>query len=148
MDNPIRFEPRYFTATFPYIVNSISRIYYATTEINAETAGQNYPGNPNTKFIWYEISTANSSNSHLTTAITGFIQAPYFTYFTYSYLLVLANNPFVGTYLTISELVFSPGVSSLSANFPSVYQAGDSVSFGAMIKDMKKVYRKNEQQAA
>ena len=96
------FASRYYTATFADTVNSISQIFYATTEINARTYASSYPGSPDTKFLWYELSTVNSSNTHLTTAILGYFQPPYFSFFTYSYLLILANNPFFGTYMTIS----------------------------------------------
>jgi hypothetical protein len=33
--------------------------------------------------------------------VRGFIQVPFFNQITYNYLLVLANNPLLGAYLTL-----------------------------------------------
>jgi hypothetical protein len=70
--------------------------------MNAETFLPYYPGSSVLNFIWYEIDAANYTNTHLTTKVSAFLEIAYFHQFTYSYLIILSNSPFIGDFMTIS----------------------------------------------
>jgi hypothetical protein len=133
------FGNNYFTTAFPHTVVDIVKVYYSTAEMTAETWLPFYPGTSN-NFIWYEIDAANFSNTYLTTNIRGFFYPPYFSQFTYSFLLLLDNNPFVGSYVVFEEIEFKPGTNSYDTSFPSKYKSGNSLDYTYLIKQIKKIY--------
>lgn len=75
----------------------------------------------------YHLDAYDYSYTHLTCSITGYFQDPYFQYLGYRYLLIYANNPFVGIYMTLDILKFVPGVTEIDTNLPSLYVAGNTL---------------------
>ncbi len=60
---------------------------------------------------------------------------------TYFYLIIFNNNPFVGEYLIIEELAFSPADNATHAiNYPTAYQPGHTVSLTPMLKQVRTVF--------
>lgn len=55
-------------------------------------------------------------------------------------MLILNNNPFIGNYMVVKELEFSPSLGIGYVSFPSSYQDGDSLCYSAMIKQIRKIY--------
>ncbi len=93
-----------YTQSFTHTIDSITSVFYATAEMNAHTFSPFYPGNSTLKFIWYEIDVHNYSSVHLTTRVSGFFQLPYFSQFSFSFLAVYTNNPFMNNYLSLNYI--------------------------------------------
>lgn len=101
---PPTFDSMFYTQAFTHTIDEIKSIYYATSEMNAQTFSQSYPGNPSLNFIWYEIDAFNYSYTHLTTRVRGYFQVPYFYQLTAKFLIVLAKNPFIDNYLVLNYI--------------------------------------------
>ena len=80
----------------------IANVYYSTAEAEAQIYDFWFPnGNDDLKFIWYKISLVNVSETSMITSINGYFQQPYFMSLSFCYLLILDNNPFIGSYVVI-----------------------------------------------
>jgi hypothetical protein len=91
----------YFTSIFTNTVEIANDVYYSTQNIDARFYDYRYINNNSYLNLEYYLDVDSKTTTSLTTRITGFFNYPLFQLFTYRYLLIFPNNPWLNDYIRI-----------------------------------------------
>lgn len=111
-----------------------SSVYYSTQALNTYIVDYPFVHNTSNFNLEYYLEIGTLTTNYLITRIDGYLATPLYRAFSFRYLLVAGNTPWLGTYMTIQTLTLTVSTTSVTIPKPT---SSSSTYVSAYIRDVK-----------